>query len=85
MIDKQVDDFEANSLLSSIGYQWVETSDQMMGGQSSATVRWQEGGANNAKRAMYLEGTMDSGFAFPWSGAYLMISEEHGQAGIHLS
>ena len=50
------------------GLVWAETSDQMMGGDSTARVARIERGDGGA---LAVTTTVGSGFAFPWAGAFL--------------
>ncbi len=52
------------------GLVWATTSDEMMGGGSSAVI------AVNAAGALAVDTTISSAFPYPWAGAYLAVIPE---------
>jgi imidazolonepropionase-like amidohydrolase len=50
------------------GLLWAETSDQMMGGSSTASI---ERVARRDGTALAIDATVSDGFAYPWAGVYL--------------
>ncbi len=67
-----VSDFEAGDASAFIGQAWQATDDQAAGGDSTAAVSVVEGGARDSRYVLQVDGTVGSGFAFPWSGAMYM-------------
>lgn len=51
------------------GTRWVETTDAMMGGRSTARLEVVEGGAAGTARALRITGEIASGSPFAWAGA----------------
>lgn len=64
-----ISDFESGDLGASFGQPWVETTDALAGGDSTATVSLEGGGADGSGSALYVTGTVTDTFAFPWGGA----------------
>jgi beta-glucosidase len=48
---------------------WITTSDQQIGGKSTASIKAVEGGANHSKGALAVTGEIVSGADFAWAGA----------------
>ena len=49
--------------------EWMISTDQMMGGKSSARIEAVSGGANNSKGALHVAGEVAPSFQIAWSGA----------------
>lgn len=69
-----VADFDADSAGSAtprarFGAGWAVSTDRMMGGKSTGTMRVVAGGADGTPQALEIAGTVDSAMAFGWSGA----------------
>jgi imidazolonepropionase-like amidohydrolase len=67
--DGRISDFEDGTPSSRFGAGWMVTTDQMMGGKSTATMRVVDGGAAGSARALLVEGRVDSALAIGWAGA----------------
>ncbi len=52
------------------GFTWQPTSDEMMGGASTASVGHVNGGADGTAGALQVDATINAGFPFPWAGAF---------------
>ncbi len=52
------------------GFTWQPTSDEMMGGASTASVGHVPGGADGTAGALSVDATINAGFPFPWAGAF---------------
>jgi len=68
--DILVSDFEQETITSQYGKGWSVTTDKQMGGESEASIKLIEGGANQSKGAMEISGQIKTGFAYPWAGAF---------------
>ncbi|MEO0576317.1 MAG: amidohydrolase family protein [Pseudomonadota bacterium] len=66
----ELSDFE-DGITAADGFIWSVTSDDMMGGKSSAVIAAVQPGAGGSAGAMAVTADTASGFAFPWSGAFL--------------
>lgn len=64
-----VADFESGELTAAFGSGWTESTDGMMGGQSTVALEIAADGANGTAHALVIAGEIRSGFAFPWAGA----------------
>lgn len=67
-------DFD-NGIEAPSGYVWTSTSDEMMGGASSATIETVEPGADGSAAAMSINASVSEKFAYPWAGAYLGLAD----------
>ncbi|MGH8108379.1 MAG: CIA30 family protein [Arenimonas sp.] len=67
-----ISDFEQDEISSRYGKGWNITSDQLMNGVSEASIKLIANGAQNSKSALEISGTIKTGFAFPWAGAFFM-------------
>ena len=70
-----ISDFESGAG-SSVGNQWMISTDQFLGGKSIATMNVVEGGANGSAHALSIDGEIRAGYAFPWSGVMLMLAPQ---------
>jgi ABC-2 type transport system permease protein len=61
--------FDAGSHDALYGIGWVEASDTVVGGASSASIRLVEGGADGSRGALEIDGTIRPGFQWPFAGA----------------
>ncbi len=52
------------------GFIWQPTSDEMMGGASTASVDPVNGGADGTVGALQVNATINTGFPFPWAGVF---------------
>jgi imidazolonepropionase-like amidohydrolase len=64
-----ISDFEEGTLSPRFGTAWMGSTDRFAGGTSTGAIKVADGGANNSKKSMLISGTINSGFAYPWSGA----------------
>lgn len=71
-----VSDFEQDKIGSLYGNGWNITSDKQMGGDSVATMRLVDKGANNSRGALQVTGQIKPGFAFPWAGVFFAPGEK---------
>ena len=63
-----VSDFDDLTAKSHYG-QWMTSTDQIMGGKSTAKMEPVAGGANHSKGALHVTGEIAPSFQFAWSGA----------------
>ncbi|MEN7342676.1 MAG: amidohydrolase family protein [Pseudomonadota bacterium] len=61
---------------------WSETSDSMMGGQSSATLTSLAQGADASAGALAVDANVSADFAFPWAGAFFGMTTNNGAASL---
>jgi ABC-2 type transport system permease protein len=61
--------FDAGSRDAVYGIGWVESSDTVVGGSSTAAIRVIEGGAQSSTGALEIDGTIRPGFQWPFAGA----------------
>ena len=64
-----ISDFDAGTTTSAFGTGWVQSTDGMMGGKSSATLKVVPGGAAASSHALEVSGEIDGGLPFAWGGA----------------
>jgi imidazolonepropionase-like amidohydrolase len=64
-----VSGFDDGSLATVFGTRWVETTDAMMGGGSTARLEVVEGGAAGTARALRITGEIAPGLPYAWAGA----------------
>ncbi len=62
----------SEGLVLKAGFKWVATDDSMIGGKSEAAIK-REG------EGIRVDGSINPGFAYPWSGAMLSFSEAFNQ------
>ncbi|MFK8053786.1 MAG: CIA30 family protein [Woeseiaceae bacterium] len=74
-------DFETN-LDAPPGLVWTASTDEMMGGSSTATITQQTPGADNSAGALTVDATVSAKFGFPWAGAYLGLTNPTDAASI---
>jgi len=67
-----VSDFDEGTPTANFGSGWVKSSDSMMGGKSVADFKVVDGGAQNSKGSLEIDGEILPGYAFPWAGAMFM-------------
>lgn len=65
----KISDFDRQSIEASFGSGWQSSTDSLMGGSSTATMKRIAGGANASAGALEIRGGIKPGFAFPWAGA----------------
>ncbi len=65
----KISDFDRESIEASFGSGWQSSTDSLMGGSSTATMKRIAGGANGSAGALEIRGWIKPGFAFPWAGA----------------
>jgi hypothetical protein len=63
-----VSDFDDLTIKANYG-QWLTSTDQIMGGKSTAKMGAVAGGANNSKGSLRVTGEVAPSFQFAWSGA----------------
>jgi imidazolonepropionase-like amidohydrolase len=69
-----ISDFDAGTTAAGFGTGWVQTTDGMMGGKSTATMRVVAGGAGGTSHALEVSGEIDGGLPFAWGGAMFFPS-----------
>lgn len=74
--DELVSDFEGGEVESRFGAGWMETSDRMMNGTSTASLSIVAPGAGDSRGALRVEGEIGRGFPFPWAGAIVFPGAE---------
>jgi imidazolonepropionase-like amidohydrolase/ABC-type multidrug transport system permease subunit len=67
-----VSDFDEGTPSAKFGSGWIKSSDSMMGGKSVADFKIAEGGAENSKGSLEIDGDVLPGYAYPWAGAMFM-------------
>ncbi len=67
-----VSDFDEGTATANFGSGWAKSTDSMMGGKSVVDFKVVEGGAQNSKGSLEIDGEILSGYAFPWAGAMFM-------------
>jgi len=67
-----VSDFDEGTPAANFGSGWVKSTDSMMGGKSVADFEVVEGGPQNSKGALEIDGEILPGYPFPWAGAMFM-------------
>jgi ABC-type multidrug transport system permease subunit len=67
-----VSDFDEGFSTAKFGSGWVASTDQMMGGKSTAQFNVVDGGANGTKGSLLVAGEIAGGTTFPWAGAMFM-------------
>ena len=63
-----ISDFEAGTAATAFGIGWNAAGDDMRGGNSSATQRLVNGGANGSKGALEVSGAIGNGIQYPFAG-----------------
>ena len=64
-----VSDFEDGKPTTKFGAGWAVSTDSLRGGKSTADFHVIDGGANNSKHSLQIEGIVDAGLPYAWSGA----------------
>jgi imidazolonepropionase-like amidohydrolase/ABC-type multidrug transport system permease subunit len=67
-----VSDFDEGAPSAKFGSGWVKSTDSMMGGKSVVDFKMAEGGAENSKGSLEIDGDVLPGYAYPWAGAMFM-------------
>ncbi|MPY86895.1 MAG: amidohydrolase family protein [Luteitalea sp.] len=65
----RVSDFDDGTTRARFGLGWSASTDQMMGGTSTAEMKVVRGGARGTAHALEVIGTVRDGAQFPWAGA----------------
>ena len=63
-----ISDFDGDAIEANFGAGWQPSSDSLMGGASTASMKRISGGANGSAGALEIRGQIKPGFAFPWAG-----------------
>lgn len=63
-----ISDFEDGAATAKFGLGWQISTDQMMGGKSSAQMAVVDGGAEGSKKALQITGELAQGASFSWAG-----------------
>jgi imidazolonepropionase-like amidohydrolase len=63
-----ISDFEDNTAGARFGTVWNGSTDKFAGGTSTGSFKVIDGGANHTAKALQITGSINPGFAFPWSG-----------------
>jgi imidazolonepropionase-like amidohydrolase len=64
-----ISDFDAGTTTTAFGTSWVQTTDAMMGGKSTASMRVIAGGAAGTSHALEVSGEIEASLPFAWGGA----------------
>ncbi len=64
-----VSDFDAGKPSATFGAGWEVSTDQLRGGKSTASFRVVDGGAENSKGSLQVEGEIASDLPYAWAGA----------------
>jgi imidazolonepropionase-like amidohydrolase len=64
-----ISDFEGEKIESQFGAGWIISTDNMMGGKSTAEYALVEGGAQGSKKSLHITGNVVPGSAQTWAGA----------------
>lgn len=64
--------FDDGTTKAAFGTGWVETTDQMAGGKSTATMKVVDGGANGTAKSLQTTGTIDASLPYAWGGPMFM-------------
>ena len=67
-----VSDFDEGAPTAKFGSGWAASTDQMMGGKSTAQFNVVDGGANGTKGSLLVTGEIAGGTTYPWAGAMFM-------------
>ncbi len=67
--DGLISDFEDGTISAAFGSEWDESTDAMMGGNSTVEMEIVEGGAPESNYSLLLSGRIDDSFQNPWAGA----------------
>ena len=70
--DPVISDFEDGAISVRYGQNWMVTTDQLIGGKSTATQTWEANGADGSKGALRIRGTIAAGSLFAWAGTMFM-------------
>lgn len=73
---KEISDFDGESIEASFGFGWQPSTDGIMGGSSTASMKRIPGGANGSAGALEIRGQIKPGFSFPWAGAMFFPGSE---------
>ncbi len=66
---RPISDFEDGTTKASFGFGWLATSDQVVGGESTAEIQVVPGGANGSRFSLAVRGEIRPGFPFAFAGA----------------
>ena len=69
--DGLVADFDTGTIATRFGQNWIVTTDQLVGGRSTATQSWIADGAAG-EGAMRVDGTVAADAPYPWAGTLFM-------------
>jgi imidazolonepropionase-like amidohydrolase len=69
-----ISNFDAGTTATSFGTGWVQTTDAMMGGKSTARIQAVPGGAAGTSHALEVTGEIDGSLPFAWGGAMFFPS-----------
>jgi ABC-2 type transport system permease protein len=70
--DGSIAGFDAGSANAAYGTGWSASSDEVVGGASTAAIRVVDGGAEDTHGALEITGTIRPGFQWPFAGAIFM-------------
>ncbi|HYM60968.1 MAG TPA: amidohydrolase family protein [Thermoanaerobaculia bacterium] len=71
-----ISNFDSGEITSDFGSGWAVSTDEMMGGNSKATMEIAAGGANNTPKALLVHSEIKSGYTFPWAGAMFFAGSQ---------
>lgn len=69
-----ISDFETD-MGSGFGTTWMASTDQMMGGKSTARLALVAGGTGKSTHVLRVDGVIVAGQMYPWAGAMLVLSK----------
>ena len=67
-----ISNFDDGTTKTSIGFGWVVSTDQIMGGQSTAEMKVVDGGANGTAKSLETTGKVAPGLSYGWAGPMFM-------------
>lgn len=67
-----VSDFDEGAPSAKFGSGWVDSTDQLMGGKSTAQMKVVDGGAEGSKGSLLVTGNIAPGSPYPWAGAMFL-------------
>ena len=67
-----ISNFDDGTLKTSLGMGWLVSTDQMMGGASTAAMNVVDGGASGTPKSLETAGTVAPGLPYAWAGPMFM-------------
>ncbi len=78
--DPVIADFEQQGAKARFGQDWQVTTDQIAGGNSTATQTWKAGGADGSAGALAVQGEIGAAVPYAWAGSLWMAGAQPMQA-----